>query len=179
MYIRLSIVLSDTSKETTMVDAEIVATKHKSAFKRFVKRFWVKFISHVPVDLASYQYLKTRDLDHSWDSSSSPTIRKYIVESLALSNRYSCWQPSKSEIKHFIFQISPYLESNKTKFSVRKELTPVDGDTKCSIYLEDNLDYEIYSSYVLQIVAEVNLFYLNWKKYFTEKKDIFKTFVFI
>ena len=34
--IRLSIVLSDTSKETTMVDAEIVATKHKSAFKRFV-----------------------------------------------------------------------------------------------------------------------------------------------
>ena len=78
-------------------------------------------------------------------------------------------QQNKSEIKHFIFQISPYLESNKTKFSVRKELTPVDGDTKCSIYLEDNLDYEIYSSYVLQIVAEVNNFLSELKKIFHRK----------
>ena len=39
---------------------------------------------------------------------------------------------------------------------VRKELTPVEGDTKCSIYLEKSLDYEIHSSYVMQIIAEVS-----------------------
>ena len=39
---------------------------------------------------------------------------------------------------------------------VRKELTPVEGDTKCSIYLEKTLDYEIHASYVMQIVAEVS-----------------------
>ena len=38
---------------------------------------------------------------------------------------------------------------------MRKELTPVEGDTKCSIYLEKSLDYEIHSSYVMQIIAEV------------------------
>ena len=32
--VRFAIALSDTGKETTVVDAEIVATKHKSAFKR-------------------------------------------------------------------------------------------------------------------------------------------------
>ena len=46
--------------------------------------------------------------------------------------------------------------NNKTAFVVRKELTPVEGDTKCSIYLEKTLDYEIHASYVMQIVAEVS-----------------------
>ena len=32
--VRLALVLQDTSRETTIVDAEIVATKHKTAFKR-------------------------------------------------------------------------------------------------------------------------------------------------
>ena len=32
--LRLGIVLSDTGGETTVVDAEIIATSHKSAFKR-------------------------------------------------------------------------------------------------------------------------------------------------
>ena len=46
--------------------------------------------------------------------------------------------------------------NNNTAFAVRKELTPVEGDTKCSIYLEKTLDYEIHSSYVMQIIAEVS-----------------------
>ena len=45
---------------------------------------------------------------------------------------------------------------NDTAFVVRKELTPVEGDTKCSIYLSKPLDYEIHSSYVMQIIAEVS-----------------------
>ena len=39
---------------------------------------------------------------------------------------------------------------------MRKELTPVEGDTKCSIYLASGLDYEVHSSYVMQIIAEVS-----------------------
>ena len=56
-----------------------------------------------------------------------------------------------------IFQISPHPHNNVSMFSVRKELTPVDGDTKCSVYLENKLDYELHSSYILQIIAEVPL----------------------
>ena len=42
-------------------------------------------------------------------------------------------------------------------FTVRKELTPsVNGDTKCSVYLNKKLDYEIHASYIMQIIAEVN-----------------------
>ena len=60
-------------------------------------------------------------------------------------------------IVNLTVKISPYLNGlNKTAFVVRKELTPVEGDTKCSIYLEKTLDYEIHSSYVMQIIAEVS-----------------------
>ena len=37
---RLGIVLSDTAGETTVVDAEIIATHHKSAFKRLTDRLY-------------------------------------------------------------------------------------------------------------------------------------------
>ena len=47
------------------------------------------------------------------------------------------------------------IYENRTLFSVKKELTPVDGDTKCSIYLENKLDYELHASYIMQIIAEV------------------------
>ena len=41
-------------------------------------------------------------------------------------------------------------------FTVRKELTPsANGDTKCSVYLQKKLDYEIHASYIMQIIAEV------------------------
>ena len=56
-----------------------------------------------------------------------------------------------------MFQISPFRHQNVSIFTVRKELTPsVNGDTKCSVYLNRKLDYEIHASYIMQIIAEVN-----------------------
>lgn len=55
-----------------------------------------------------------------------------------------------------LFQISPFHHQNSSIFAVRKELTPsVNGDTKCSVYLQKKLDYEIHASYIMQIIAEV------------------------
>ena len=54
------------------------------------------------------------------------------------------------------FQISPLHRSNESIFVVRKELTPsVNGDTKCSVYLQHKLDFEKHASYIMQIIAEV------------------------
>ena len=56
---------------------------------------------------------------------------------------------------YYFFQISPLASINGTNFDVRKELTPVSGNTKCSIYLQNKLDYEVHSSFIMQIIAEV------------------------
>ena len=67
----------------------------------------------------------------------------------------------QSSISDTLFQISPLSHRNISMFTVRKELTPsVNGDTKCSVYLQNKLDYEIHASYIMQIIAEVNYFLL-------------------
>ena len=56
----------------------------------------------------------------------------------------------------YLKQVAPPTTAH-TMFAIRKDLTPIDGETRCSIYLKSSLDYERVSSYILQIIGEVRL----------------------
>ena len=58
-------------------------------------------------------------------------------------------------------QIAPPQKSSKPVFLVKTELTPLVGETRCSIFLHSSLDYEKVSSYIVQIVAEVKVFMVH------------------
>ena len=116
----------------------------------------------------AYYWIICQSVANNWYLSPIPV---WLTVNLSIPNNPWWWTLWVTDHKFdfLFFQISPLasINGNGTQFVVRKELTPVSGDTKCSIYLQNKLDYEVHSSFVMQIIAEViliNVEYLTLTK---------------
>ena len=144
-----------------MVDAEIIATHHKSAFKRLTDLILcVEIQIFLPCS-------GPRIITVPEDSRPGSLLGFFLISNNEGAHRgVSCYlkqvnviEIMKSSVSDTLFQISPLSHRNISMFTVRKELTPsANGDTKCSVYLQKKLDYEKYASYIMQIIAEVKSF---------------------